>query len=165
MKETQNTQSITDEKKRKRKKWLFLLLLIPLLLLLLTQCHTCSVQCEHMELEEGKDWDGQLPLNGERPMAGDDEGIEIPGYSQVYGPEIQLINPGNNDVYFAYKIYKDDALVHETKLISPNKVATFNSKDALGEGRHQVRFEIDTYDLETNKPYNGATMNVEIINQ
>ena len=164
MNETQRTESVTEEKKRKRKKWFFLLLLLLLLLLALTQCHKCSVECEHMELEEGSDWDGQLPLNGERPMAGDDEGIQIPGYSQVYGPEVQLINPGNNDVYFTYKIYKDEKLVHETKLISPNKVATFNSADALGAGRHQVRFEIDTYDLKTNKPYNGATMNVEIIN-
>ena len=146
-------------------KWFFLLLLILLLLLALTQCQSCPEKNESMGLEDSEEWDGQLPQNGERPMAGDDEGIEIPGYSQVYGPEIQLINPANNDVYFAYKIYKDETLVYETKLISPNQVATFNSVDALGVGRHQVRFEIDTYDMETNEQCNGATMNVEIINE
>jgi len=166
MNETQNTESITEEKKRKRKKWIILLLLLLLLLLGLTQCRSCSIIEEPVkELEDGMEWDGQLPQNGERPMAGDDEGIEIPGYSQVYGPEIQLINPANNDVYFVYKIYQDETLVYETKLISPNQVATFNSVDALGVGRHQVRFEIDTYDIETNKQCNGATMNVEIINE
>ena len=165
MNESQKTERNSDEKKRKRKRWLLLLLLIPFLLLALSQCHSCEEKCEKMELEDSKNWDGQLPQNGERPMAGDDEGIEIPGYSQVYGPEIQLINPKNNDVYFAYKIYKDEALVYETKLISPNQVATFNSADVLGTGRHQVRFEINTYDLETNESYNGATMNVEIINE
>ena len=165
MNETQNTESTTEEKKRKRKKWIILLLLLLLLLLGLTQCRACSIEEQVKELEAGTEWDGQLPQNGERPMAGDDEGIEIPGYSQVYGPEIQLINPTNNDVYFVYKIYKDEKLVHETKLISPNQVATFNSVDTLGVGRHQVRFEIDTYDMETNVQYNGATMNVEIINE
>lgn len=166
MNETQNTESTTSE--RKRKRWIILLILLLILLLGLKQCQSLFDQPDthnKIELEEGKEWDGQLPQNGERPMAGDQVGIAIPGYSIIYGPEVQLINPANNDVYFVYKIYKDEALVYETKLISPNHVATFNATEVLGKGRHQVRFEIETYDMETNQPCNGATMNVEIINE
>lgn len=165
MNETQNTESITEERKTKRKKWIFIVLLLLIFLLGLRQCQPFSETNCVIGLEDGEEWNGQLPQNGEKPIAGDAEGIEIPGYSQVYGPEIQLINPSNNDVYFVYKIYKDETLVYETKLIRPNHVATFNSVDTLGVGRHRVQFQIDTYDMETNEQYNGAMMNVEIINE
>jgi len=168
MTDSTNLEETSERKKRKRWIILLLLIIIILLLLLLKQCGSCPEQPNSgnlIGLEEGGEWNGQLPQNGERPMAGDQAGIAIPGYSQVYGPEVQLINPANNDVYFVYKIYSGETLVYETKLIKPNHVAVFDAASVLGSGRHQVQFKIETYDIETNQPCNGATMNVEIINE
>lgn len=161
-------EKIKNASTKKRKKWIVLVFLIIILLLGLTKCQLdfkTDTTNNILELENGQEWNGQLPQNGEVSEAGNQESISIPGYSMVYGPEIQLINPADNDVYFIYKIYKDESLVYESKLISPNHVAIFNASDVLGQGRHQVQFQIETYDMETQQQYNGANMNVEIINE
>ena len=119
-----------------------------------------------VETENGEEWNGDMPLNGvDVNEQVEVKGIEIPGYSELYGPEVQLINPSGNDVYFVYKIFKGGALIHETKLISPNQTVTLPVNEILGAGTHSLEFRIETYDIETMNAQNGAILDVTIINK
>lgn len=118
-----------------------------------------------LEFEEGEDWDGDMPSNGQQ-SEGSSESIEIPGYSNLYvsseSPEILLINPDKNTVYFVYTISKDNEVIYETKAIAPNKTISVNFKELLPVGEHDLTFQISTYDIETQAPCNGATQKVSM---
>lgn len=119
----------------------------------------------NLEFEEGSDWDGNMPSNGEQSKA-NSESIEIPGYAELYvsseNPEIQLINPENNTVYFIYTIKENNKIIYETKAIEPNKMISLNLKEILEVGEHNLSFVISTYDIETQAPCNGATQDVKV---
>lgn len=119
----------------------------------------------NLEFENGSDWDGSMPQNGEQSQASA-ESIEIPGYANLYvstsNPEIQLINPEGNTVYFIYTIMNGDETLYETKAIEPNKMVSLNIKDLLDVGEYNLSFVISTYDVETQTPCNGATQEVTV---
>ena len=106
-----------------------------------------------------------MPSNGQQ-SEGSSESIEIPGYSNLYvsseSPEILLINPDENTVYFVYTISKDNEVIYETKAIAPNKTISVNFKELLPVGEHDLTFQISTYDIETQAPCNGATQKVSM---
>ena len=121
-----------------------------------------------LEIEQGDDWDGSLPTNGEQSQA-TAESIEIPGYSELYvnkeNPNIQLINPEGNTVYFVYTIKENEKIIYETKAIEPNKMVDVNLKDMLSIGEHNLSFIISTFDIETQAACNGATQEVKVVVQ
>lgn len=119
-----------------------------------------------LEIAQGSDWDGNMPSNGEQSKANTDT-IEIPGYSELYvsseNPSIQLINPELNTVYFVYTITENDTVIYETKAIEPNKMVEVNLQELLSKGEHNLKFQISTYDIETQASCNGATQDVKVI--
>lgn len=119
----------------------------------------------NLEFEQGDDWDGNMPSNGEQSEV-NTESIEIPGYAELYisseNPEIQLINPEGNTVYFIYTIKENDVVIYETKAIEPNKMISLNLQELLEVGEHNLSFVISTYDVETQAACNGATQDVKV---
>lgn len=118
-----------------------------------------------LEFEQGSDWDGNMPQNGEQSKA-NSESIEIPGYANLYvsskNPNIQLINPTGNTVYFVYTLLENDTTIYESKAIEPDKMINVNLKEMLPIGTHTISFKISTYDVETQAACNGATQEVTI---
>lgn len=119
----------------------------------------------NLEIADATDWDGKMPQNGENSQQ-EVGSIEIPGYANLFittsKPEVQLINPSVNDVYFIYKIYKNEELITETKAIEPGKALNVDIGTELGVGEHQVVFDISCFDIETKTPCNGAVQTVKI---
>lgn len=119
-----------------------------------------------LKFEQGSDWDGNMPQNGEQSKE-NAESIEIPGYSELYvsskSPNIQLINPTGNTVYFVYTLLENDTVIYETKAIAPDKMLEVNLKELLSIGTHTISFQISTYDVETQAACNGATQEVQVI--
>ena len=118
-----------------------------------------------IEIAEATDWDGKMPQNGENSQT-EVGSIEIPGYANLFittqKPEVQLINPSVNDVYFVYKIYENEELIQETKAIEPGKVLNVDLGTELGVGEHKVTFDISCVDIKTKTPCNGAVQTVKI---
>lgn len=152
--------------------WLWIVCPIILLLLILLCLFTANkkdVQVTpdnpSLEIADGTDWDGNMPQNGENSQA-DTGSIEIPGYANLFistsEPDVQLINPSSNDVYFVYTIKNGDEVLEETKAIEPGKALNVPLGTMLGVGEHQVSFEISCFDVETQAPCNGAVQSVKI---
>lgn len=119
-------------------------------------------------LEDASDWNGELPGNN---RAENNENlskneISIPGYSYFYindkNTNIDLINPGVNDVYFKYILEKNGLKIYESNMIEPGKALSLNIYEMLYSGTHNIDFIIETYDTFTMEKYNGATQKVEI---
>lgn len=119
----------------------------------------------NLDFENGSEWNGEMPQNGEQSKA-NSESIEIPGYADLYvseeNPEIQLINPKGNTVYFVYTISEGDKVIYETKAIEPNKMVSVNLKELLSKGEHNLSFAIATYDVKNQTACNGATQDVTV---
>lgn len=120
-----------------------------------------------LEIEEGNDWDGNMPENGEKnDTKAVQESITIPGYADLYvseeSPNIQLINPSDNSVYLIYTIKEGDNVIYETKAIENGKMVNVNMFKLLSKGKHELSFIITTYDIKTQAPCNGATQTVSL---
>ena len=117
------------------------------------------------EVEEGDDWDGNMPQNGETTQT-DQESITIPGYANLFvsedQPNIYLINPDENSVYLKYTIKEGDEVVYETKAIENGKQVAVNMNELLSKGEHNLTFIISSYDIKTKAPCNGATQSVTL---
>lgn len=120
---------------------------------------------ENLAIADGQDWDGELAKGEESEAIA--EQTEIPGYANLFvskeSPNINLINPTENTVYFKYIISENDKVLYETDLIKPDKMLTANLYDILTDGEHVLSFQINTYDIETQDACNGATQTVNII--
>lgn len=120
---------------------------------------------ELLPIENAEDWDGEY-AKGESTEAIAEQ-TEIPGYANLFvskdSPNIPLINPENNTVYFKYVIKEGDTIIYETNLIEPNKMVNANLYDILIVGEHELTFHISTYDINTQVGCNGATQTVSII--
>lgn len=154
---------------------IFLILLLLLLLL------GCFVGCwkllpgsdvkvpekvqELLPIADSEDWDGEYAKGEESEAIA--EQTEIPGYANLFvskdSPSINLINPDGNTVYFKYIISENDVVLFETDLIEPNKMIPANLYELLTEGEHVLKFQINTYDVETQAACNGATQTVNMI--
>lgn len=119
---------------------------------------------ELRHIEEGEIWDGEYPVNGDMSKANSEE-IEIPGYSELYvsdeEPKLTLINPIGNSVYFEY-VLTDQAgnELYATDLISPGEVVKWNAKSNLNSGDHNVKIQINTYDIKTQSRCSGAEQSI-----
>jgi hypothetical protein len=119
---------------------------------------------ELRHIEEGEKWDGEYPVNGDMSKANSEE-IEIPGYSELYvsdeEPKLTLINPIGNSVYFEY-VLTDQAgnELYGTDLIAPGKVVKWNAKSDLNSGDHNVKIQINTYDIKTQSRCSGAEQSI-----
>lgn len=113
----------------------------------------------------GDEWDGELPDNNDITPA--TQSIEIPGYAFVYvseeEPEVVLINPDGNSVYFEYVIsYNGEELIR-TDYLKPNSQTTVNLYEKINTpGEYKVEFAINTVDVETHDPCNGAVQTVDL---
>ena len=159
----------------------FLLYLVPLLLVLLSVLglmiglffygkkivdDNTIEPSEELEIEDGTDWDGNMPLNGENSQ-GDTGFIEIPGYANLIvstaSPNVQLVNPDSNDVYFIYTITEDGNEIYTSKAIEPAKMIDVPLGTMLGAGEHTCTFDISCIDIATQSPCNGGVMQVDIL--
>lgn len=150
----------------------FLLLLLLFLFLLIITSTLIFKSC-YQEKEKppqniniiGDEWDGELPGNNDKtPLT---TSIEIPGYSLLWvsadEPNITLINPEGNDVYFKYTISEDDKVIIDTDYLKPNsQIEVDLYKQLSGTGEHKLQFLISTYDVETLSDCNGAIQDVTV---
>ena len=120
---------------------------------------------ELLPIADSEDWDGEYAKGEESEAIA--EQTEIPGYANLFvskeSPTINLINPDGNTVYFKYIISENDVVLFETDLIEPNKMIPANLYDVLTDGEHVLKFQINTYDVETQAACNGATQTVHMI--
>ena len=77
-------------------------------------------------------------------------------------PEIELINPDTNTVFFKYKLYNNNEMVLETDAIKPGEVIRENLVSLLGTGEHKIRMDIYTYDITSQLECNGATQDISV---
>lgn len=112
-----------------------------------------------LPVASGVEWDGSYPKSGETTSA-DTSSIEIPGYANLVisedNPIVDFINPAGNTVYFRYTLEKDGATVYQTDLIQPNQFLAVDLYSLLEKGTYTVRFKIETFDVDTQVPCNGA---------
>lgn len=117
-----------------------------------------------LEIAEGEQWNGQLPQNGDISEA-DMGNIEIPCYANIFfkkGEKLNLINPKGNDVYFVYTIYDENKKeIYKSKAIKPDNILPV-TVDFLDVGEHNLVFAISTFDIKTESPCNGATLDVKL---
>ena len=115
----------------------------------------------------GDEWDGILPGNDDKPTDMMTESIEIPGYSLLWvskeEPEIILVNPTNNTVYFKYQIVYKDEVILETDYLKPNSQIKADLYEKMNTpGTYDIKFIINTFDVETLAPCNGAVQDVSL---
>lgn len=114
---------------------------------------------------DADDWDGELPVSGEKVEASA-ESIIIPGYADIFLNEkttsVQLINPDKNTVYMVYTLINDGKEVFKTDGIGPGKQITVNLYELLSKGEYDMEFNIATFDVETLSPCNGAKQSVKV---
>lgn len=112
-----------------------------------------------LPVASGVEWDGSYPKSGETTSA-DTSSIEIPGYANLIlsadNPIVDFINPVGNTVYFRYTLEKNGSTVYQTDLIRPNQFLPVDLYSLLEKGTHTVRFKIETFDVDTQAPCNGA---------
>lgn len=93
--------------------------------------------------------------------------IEIPGYASIVlsaeQPEMFLINPQKNTVYFEYIISEGDKVLFDSDLILPGKMVRANLYSKLGKGKHTLLLSINTYDITDESPCNGSTQRVNLL--
>lgn len=102
-----------------------------------------------------------------QPMIDGKEAIKIPGTKSYYliteeQPEINLINPENNTVYFKYTIIVDNEVIHSTNWIEPNKMVKVNLWELLDEGTYNAEFHIDTLDCIKETPCTSSNLVAKI---
>ena len=98
--------------------------------------------------------------NSSGSTVADTSSIEIPGYANLVisedNPIVDFINPAGNTVYFRYTLEKDGAILYQTDLIQPNQFLPVDLYPLLEKGTYTVRFKIETFDVDTQAPCNGA---------
>lgn len=118
-----------------------------------------------LEFADGDDWDGKLPERYNDQTTGA-EYIEIAGYTNLLvtadHQNIELVNTSINTVYQQYIITFNDEQLFDSKLIAPGKQVEWNAFEQLPEGKHEVQFHINTYDIKTQAPCNGANQIVSV---
>lgn len=175
--ESQTTTSQSaPEQNNKRKKTMkriimfIVIVIIIILLLLLRSCSSCSghggsksTGNPPLTIETENKWDGTSQENTEEIVT---EYIEIPGYSNLAVSKktqtIHLGNPEKNTVYLQYQIVEGDEVIYETNAIKPGNMVDANLYELLSPGEHDVKFVINTYDIETESSCNGAIQDVTI---
>ena len=126
---------------------------------------TNAVAKDGLDIEDGADWDGSMPTNGKASGANTDS-IEIPGYANLYvtksNPNVQLINPTENTVYFVYDIKEGDKVIYSTKALPPDRMVEVPLGELLDVGEHDLTFAISCYDVEDQSGCNGANQSVKV---
>lgn len=109
-------------------------------------------------------WDGVTNKNGGLANNGV---IEIPGYANQWvssdSPFIVLGNPSSNDVAFQYIVKNGTTVLFQSDLIAPAQKVDLNLYQLLDQGEYDINFEITTYDMKTQKAYNGASLRVKLV--
>lgn len=94
------------------------------------------------------------------------ENIAVPGYYDITvtkdSPNLRLLNPKENQVYFVYDIKIDNNSLYTTKAIAPGMMAEINIYDLLPAGKTTVTLDITTYDINTQVSCNGAIQSIII---
>ena len=125
---------------------------------------TVNNQGVDLEFEEGEDIKENSNSTEEKV---EQESIAIPGYVNVQisdtKPEVSLSNPKGNTVYMKYTLKEGNKVIYTTKAFAPGKMVKVNLKKLLSVGEHTITFIIETYDIETQAPCNGAVQEVKVI--
>lgn len=145
-----------------KRKYLILILFVGLLLSFIIGIHFDEPKSTFNPIiTAGKD----IFFNQEENLI--QEKIEIPGLSEEYkidadNPNLYLINPKSNDVYFKYKIVLENKVIYESDYVLPNKMVDVNLYHLLNKGKHPIDVRIETIDIETQKPCNSAILSTVI---
>ena len=91
--------------------------------------------------------------------------IQIPGYGEIIfkaneaTQQITLYNPEGNPCYFTFSlsIDEDEEILYESGMVEPGKaIEAIQLTHPLPEGDYQLNIHINTFDLDTETPLNGA---------
>lgn len=128
---------------------------------LLNKCTGESPDNVMLPAASGEPWDREN-VNGNGNSEEGQAYISIPGYSKLFAsqekPDISLVNPSENTVYFQYAIYEGGQLIHETELIEPGDMLRWDAYSVFESGEYAIEIKILTYDLDSQAGCNGATM-------
>lgn len=113
-----------------------------------------------------QNWSASIPSDGKN-------GIQIPGYGDIYFPAnqktvpITLYNPGGNDCLFAFSLYiNGQGPCATTELIAPGTAVTQVMLDnSLEAGEYDLEIKVDTFEKESCAPMNNAVVETKLIVQ
>lgn len=140
-------------KENNRKFRMIIALLVIVIILLLLNC--CMYNTRH-EDHYVIDCNAE-PIEIPEPYVDEygSEMTEIIGYENVVlsaqEPYVYIVNAKNNTVYLKYDIYLNDRLLSSTDLIPPNKMVEVELFSKLDAGDYQLRYQIESYDLEDSE--------------
>ena len=162
---TEEREEKNDDKK-KNNNWIWIIIIIILLLLLFRSCGEEETVKELVKIEDSSDWDGNSPTSGKNSKASS-ESFDVLSYQDIYLSEenktVNLINPKGNTVYFKYTIKdKGGDVIESTSLIEPNKMVERDLYSKLHKGKHDLVFEIETFDIDTQEVCTGVDLNVRV---
>jgi hypothetical protein len=114
-----------------------------------------------LPVASGEPWDNKN-VNGNGNSEESQGYISIPGYSKLYvsknQPNVPLVNPPENTVYFQYAIYAGEKLIHETELIKPGDMLRWDAHSVFESGDYAIEIKILTCDIDSQAECNGATI-------
>jgi hypothetical protein len=104
-------------------------------LALYNKCFDNAADIAMLPIASGELWNNEN-INGIGNSEGSQEYISIPGYSKLFSskdkPDILLVNPLENTVYFQYAIYEGRQLIHKTELIKPGDMLRWDAQSVFG---------------------------------
>lgn len=147
----------------RRRRWLTVILLCLILLFILL----CLRACHH-------EWQPGIAIGGEAIVDYDpsydvpENMIEIPGLRREYvvdahNPELYLVNPKGNTVYFRYVICDSkDVVLYQSDYIPPDRMEKADLYSVLDEGVHPLLVKVETIDIKTHGACNLAQMKTKV---
>lgn len=93
--------------------------------------------------------------------------ISVPGYVDftvsLEAPNVVLLNPEENDVYFHYDIMEGDQCIYDIEQLKPGDKEEVPLGTMLEPGEHIINFNLSCTDVETGTECNGANQPVKVI--
>ena len=157
----QNLKQNREETRTRRWMTIALLFLIVILLLLcLRACH----QKQQPGIAIGGEEIQEYKPNYDVPK----HMIEVPGLQKEYivdadNPELYLVNPKGNTVYFRYVICDaKNQILYQTDYIPPDRMEKADLYSILDVGVHPLLVKVETIDIESHGVCNLALMKTHV---
>ena len=157
----QNLKQNREETRTRRWMTIALLFLIVILLLLcLRACH----QKQQPGIAIGGEEIQEYKPNYDVPK----HLIEVPGLQKEYivdadNPELYLVNPKGNTVYFRYVICDaKNQILYQSDYIPPDRMEKADLYSILDVGVHPLLVKVETIDIESHGVCNLALMKTHV---
>lgn len=157
-------QSSKQNKEENRKRRWMTIVFLPLIVILILLC----LRACHHKLQPG------IAIGGERIQEYHPNYdvpkhmIEVPGLQKEYivdadNPELYLVNPKGNTVYFRYVICDaKDQILYQTDYIPPDRMEKADLYSILDEGVHPLLVKVETIDMENHGVCNLTLMKTHV---